>query len=175
RGRPTKQQNRNISGLRNQKPRTPSPTPEPAAPEPVLEREYSPDWPSELPSDDEDELPDLEYVNLAEEDGMRSGPQSQDGDDSDIQIEDEWESLMLEEEMLDDEVFLEKLLSQAEQVGDDADEEDWVPARVRYQRQRRKEERTARGKYKKGPDVANQTKLKFGRDFLVNPAPPRAS
>jgi hypothetical protein len=45
-------------------------------------------------------------------------------------------------EALDDEVLLEKLLSQSEKVGEDADEEEWVPSRVRYQRQRHKEEKT---------------------------------
>jgi hypothetical protein len=48
----------NTSRLQNQKPRTPTPEPEPALAEP----EYSPDWPTDLASDDESEE---EEVNLA--------------------------------------------------------------------------------------------------------------
>jgi hypothetical protein len=125
----------NTSRLRNQKPRTPTPEPEPALAEP----EYSPDWPTDLASDDESEE---EEANLAFEDGMRSKAASDVDIDSDVEVEDEQDTFSLATEALDDEVLLEKLLSQSEKVGEDADDEEWVPSRVRYQRQWRKEERT---------------------------------
>ncbi|KAJ7314284.1 hypothetical protein DFH08DRAFT_821638 [Mycena albidolilacea] len=149
RGRPAKRKP-NTSGLQNQKPRTPAPEPEPALAEP----EYSPDWPTDLASDDESEE---EEANLAFEDGMKSKAASDVDIDSDVEVEDDQDTFSLATEALDDEVLLEKLLSQSEKVGEDADDEEWVPSRVRYQRQRRKEERTARGKYKKGPDVASKS------------------
>ncbi|KAJ7775221.1 hypothetical protein B0H14DRAFT_2631878 [Mycena olivaceomarginata] len=105
----------------------------------LAEPEYSPDWPTDLASDDESEE---EETNLAFEDGMRSKAASDVDIDSDVEVEDEQDTFSLATEALDDEVLLEKLLSQSEKVGEDADDEEWVPSRVRYQRQWRKEERT---------------------------------
>ncbi|KAJ7814632.1 hypothetical protein B0H14DRAFT_3878644 [Mycena olivaceomarginata] len=117
RGRPAKRKP-NTSGLRNQKPRTPTPEPEPALAEP----EHSPDWPTDLASDDESEE---EEANLAFEDGMRSKAASDVDIDSDVEVEDEQDKFSLATEALDDEVLLEKLLSQSEKVGEDADDEEW--------------------------------------------------
>ncbi|KAF8142659.1 hypothetical protein K438DRAFT_1784549 [Mycena galopus ATCC 62051] len=114
RGHPQKVK-RNISGLRNQKSRPPTPEPAPSKPS---KPEYSPDWPNE--SDDESEA---EEFDLANEDGMKSDIDV----DSDVEVEREGEAFSLATE------FLEQLLSQAERRGDDADEEEWVPPRVRYQ------------------------------------------
>jgi hypothetical protein len=72
----------NTSGLRNQKPRTPTPEPEPALAEP----ECSPDWPTDLASYDKSEE---EEANLAFEDGMRSKAASDVDIDSDVEVEDE--------------------------------------------------------------------------------------
>ncbi|KAF8160489.1 hypothetical protein K438DRAFT_1776473 [Mycena galopus ATCC 62051] len=91
--------------------------PEPAPSKPS-KPEYSPDWPNE--SDDESEA---EEFDLANEDGMKSDIDV----DSDVEVEREGEAFSLATE------FLEQLLSQAERRGDDADEEEWVPPRVRYQ------------------------------------------
>ncbi|KAJ7323968.1 hypothetical protein DFH08DRAFT_817444 [Mycena albidolilacea] len=63
----------NTSGLWNQKPHTPTPEPE-----------YSPDWPTDLASDDESEE---EEANLAFEDGMRSKAASDVDIDSDVEDE----------------------------------------------------------------------------------------
>src|SRR4051794_4070059 len=81
RGCPAKRKS-NTSGLWNQKPRTPTPEPEPALAEP----EYSPDWPADLASDDKSEE---EEVNLAFEDGMRSKAALDVVIDSDVEVEDE--------------------------------------------------------------------------------------
>ncbi|KAF8179309.1 hypothetical protein K438DRAFT_1769019 [Mycena galopus ATCC 62051] len=178
RGRPPKVK-RNISGLRNQKSRPL--TPEPTHSQPS--EEYSPDWPSDLIVESEDES-EAEEFDLANEDGMKSKPGSDIDVDSDVEVEGEEKAFSLATEFLEDEVLLERLLSQAEKRGDDADEEEWVPPRVRYQRQRRKQEKKTRGKYKKGPDVGSkslrtqrryrksiaiQTKLQAGSDFVKHP------
>jgi hypothetical protein len=96
----------NISRLWNQKPCTPTPEPKPALAEP----EYSPDWPTDLASDDESEE---EEVNLAFEDGIRSKAASDVDIDSDVEVEDEQDTFSLATEALDDEVLLKKLLSQS--------------------------------------------------------------
>ncbi|KAF7362714.1 hypothetical protein MVEN_00620700 [Mycena venus] len=179
RGRPTKVK-RNLSGLRNQKPR--SPTPDPALSQPS-DPEYSQDWPSDLVDESEDE-PEVEEFDLAHEDGMKSKPGSNIDVDSDVEVEEEDQAFSSATEFLEDEVLLERLLPQAEKRGNGADEEEWVPPRVRYQRQRRKQEKKTRGEYKKGPDVASksdrtqrryrhsiatQTKLRAGSDFVKLP------
>ncbi|KAF9007326.1 hypothetical protein BDZ89DRAFT_1144509 [Hymenopellis radicata] len=98
---------------------------------PPSEPQFSPDWPSELVDDGSDD----EW-------------------DAHLDMEDEF---TLASEFLDDEVFLERLLTQAEKAGDKVDDEDWVPLRVRAQRSRRKLEGCkVRGPYKKGPDVASK-------------------
>ncbi|KAK7059393.1 hypothetical protein R3P38DRAFT_2406648, partial [Favolaschia claudopus] len=166
---------RNIAGLRNQKPPLELPTLQsssPSAPEPLPEQSLSnPDLPDDF-LDDVD-ASDKEWdVPLYTEDGLKEAPASDFDSDMDIEGEDGYS---LDPVFLDDEVFLEKLLTQATKVEDpDADEEEWVPARVRYQRQRRKQEQkgasfqsstnepnlilnTERGAYKKGPDVASKS------------------
>ncbi|KAF7344173.1 hypothetical protein MVEN_01707700 [Mycena venus] len=152
----------------------------PDTPSQPSDPEYSPDWPSDLVDESEDES-EAEEFDLANEDGMKSKPGSDIDVDSDVEVEEEGQAFPLATEFLEDEVLLERLLSQAEKRGDDADEEEWVPPRVRYQRQRRKQEKKSRGEYKKGPDVASksdrtkrryrhsvaiQIKLRAGSDFV---------
>ncbi|KAK6977235.1 hypothetical protein R3P38DRAFT_2376179, partial [Favolaschia claudopus] len=166
---------RNIAGLRNQKPPLEPPTLQsssPSAPELLPEPSLSnPDSPDNF-LDDVD-ASDKEWdVPLYTEDGLKETPASDFDSDMDIEGEDDYS---LDPIFLDDEVFLEKLLTQATKVENpDADEEEWVPARVRYQRQRRKQEQkgasfqsstdepnfilnTERGAYKKGPDMASKS------------------
>ncbi|KAK0207757.1 hypothetical protein IW262DRAFT_1450785 [Armillaria fumosa] len=133
-------QRRNISGLQNQKSRAQSPA---KSPEPPSEPQYSPDWPSELLDDGSD---DQWEAHLDTEDGMKSLPGSDIDSDADVGVEDV--EFTLAPEFLDDEVFLEWLLTQAENAGDNLDDEDWVPLCL--------EARTVRGPYKKGPDVASK-------------------
>ncbi|KAJ6574311.1 hypothetical protein B0H19DRAFT_1063285 [Mycena capillaripes] len=149
RGRKAKPK-RNLTGLRNHKgqaehsiPLDPSPT----ATEP-----------SHGHQDNDKSDNDSEWdVRLCTEDGMKSVPASDIGSDMDIDG-DEDHDYCLDSVFLDDEVFLERLLTQAADVDDsDADEEEWVPTRVCYQRQRRREEKKARGSYKKGPDMASKS------------------
>ncbi|KAK0483349.1 hypothetical protein IW261DRAFT_1417262 [Armillaria novae-zelandiae] len=127
-------QRRDISGLQNQKSHAQSLA---KSPEPPSEPQYSPDWPNT-------------------DDGMKSHPVSDIDSDADVDVEDV--EFTLAPEFLDDEVFLERLLTQAEEAGDNLDDEDWVPLCVRSQRQRRKlEAHTVRGPYKTGPDVTSKS------------------
>ncbi|KAJ7865018.1 hypothetical protein B0H14DRAFT_2574147 [Mycena olivaceomarginata] len=110
-----------------QKPRSPAPDPAPSKPS---DPEYSPDWPSDLIDESEDESEDEEF-DLGNEDGMKSKSGSDIDVDSDVEVEEEDQAFSLSTEFLEDEVHLEQLLSQAEKRGNDADEEEWVPPRVR--------------------------------------------
>ncbi|KAK7000921.1 hypothetical protein R3P38DRAFT_3205457 [Favolaschia claudopus] len=86
---------------------------------PVSEDKYSPDWPSELLSDDES---DFEDQHLTYEDAMKPAGQSDVDDDSDVEVEEEEQMFSLAAEFLDDEVLLEKLLTQSARGGEDADD-----------------------------------------------------
>ncbi|KAJ6507587.1 hypothetical protein DFH09DRAFT_1101123 [Mycena vulgaris] len=169
RGRKPKQK-RNTAGLRNHKPanttsKSPSPVLPQSPPAPATSR-YSPDWPSDLPSSDEDS--DDEWkTHLYTEDGLKSVPHS--NIDSEMEPEGE-DDYTLDSVYLDDEVLLENLLMQADDVGDAvSDDDEWVPRRVHYDRQRRKQEKKARGPYKKGPDIgskSDRTKCRY-RDQIA--------
>ncbi|KAF7328570.1 hypothetical protein MVEN_02545000 [Mycena venus] len=155
RGRKAKPK-RNITGLRNQKTTigpSRSPSASPSAPELVPEpSRLSLDSPNN-PFDDGDES-DAEWdACLYTEDGMKSALGSDIEPDMDVDGEDDYS---LDSVFLDDEVLLEKLLTQAADVDDsDADEEEWVPTRIRYQRQRRKQEK--KGESFKGPDMGSKS------------------
>ncbi|KAJ7832144.1 hypothetical protein B0H14DRAFT_3872018 [Mycena olivaceomarginata] len=95
------------------KPRSPTPD---AAPSQPSEPEYRP---SDLTDGSEDEF----EADLADEDGMKSKPGSNMDVDSDVEVEEEEDVFSLATELLDDEVLLERLLSRAEQRGDDTDED----------------------------------------------------
>ncbi|KAJ6558908.1 hypothetical protein B0H10DRAFT_1967220 [Mycena sp. CBHHK59/15] len=113
---------------------------------------YSLDWPSNESDDGSDSNWDAQLYN---EDGMKSAPASDIGSDMDVDGEDR--DYCLDSVFLDEEVFLKKLLTQAEDVGDSVDkEEEWVPACVRYQQEHRKQEKKAQGSYKSGPDLGSK-------------------
>ncbi|KAK0473155.1 hypothetical protein IW261DRAFT_1553086 [Armillaria novae-zelandiae] len=137
----------NISGLQNQKSHAWSPA---KSPEPPSEPQYSPDWPSELVDDESDDQWD---AHLDTNDGMKSHPASDIDSDANVDVKDV--EFTLAPEFLDDEVFLERLLTQAEEAGDNLDDEDWVPLCVCSQRQQRKlKAHTVCGPYKTGPDIS---------------------
>ncbi|KAJ6614184.1 hypothetical protein B0H10DRAFT_1950831 [Mycena sp. CBHHK59/15] len=74
------------------------------------------DWPSNESDDGSDSNWDAQLYN---EDGMKSAPASEIGSDMDVDGEDR--DYCLDSVFLDDEVFLEKVLTQAEDVGDSVD------------------------------------------------------
>ncbi|KAJ6525064.1 hypothetical protein DFH09DRAFT_1416796 [Mycena vulgaris] len=144
RGRKPKQ-NRNTAGLRNHKPanktsKSPSPVLPQSLPAPAASR-HSPDWPRDLPSSDEDSDDKRKLTSTL----RMMEPEGED-------------DYTLDSVYLDDEVLLENLLMQADDVGDAvSDDDEWVPHRVHYDRQRRKQEKKARGPYKKGPDIGSKS------------------
>ncbi|KAJ7577131.1 hypothetical protein C8J56DRAFT_1113717 [Mycena floridula] len=130
-----KKSNRNISGLRNQG----GPSKNHLMPAPV--RQPCPDWPSDLDfSDDPD---------AAEEDEWYANVYGHGGDpdilreqrDEVIEEEDGERHIIDWDKDLDDEVFCEEMMELAQDQGDDADDEDWVPANVQRQRKKRAKER----------------------------------
>jgi hypothetical protein len=66
-----------------------------------LDPEYSPDWPSDLVDESEDES-EAEEFDLANEDGMKSKPGSDMDVDSDIEVEEEDQAFSLATEFLED-------------------------------------------------------------------------
>ncbi|KAJ6506910.1 hypothetical protein C8R45DRAFT_1208861 [Mycena sanguinolenta] len=162
-GRPTKAK-RNISGLRNQKPRSPAPS-QPSEPS---EPKYA-DRPVDESGDGIGLKGEEFEFGLADESGRQSKPDV----DSDIEVEARGG---VAAEFLEDELLPEHSPSQH---GAHADEAEWVPHSQRQHRP--KQERKTRGEYKKGPDVAAksdrtqrryqksiaaQGKLQAGVDFV---------
>jgi hypothetical protein len=140
-GRKSKQK-RNMTGLKNHKPvnrssKSPSPIPQPI-PEP---NRYSLDWPSELPSSDcdSDHNSDDEWdTGLYTEDGLKFVASLENDSEQEIEGEDDYS---LEAVFLDDEVLLENLLTQVDNIKCLSDDKEWVPNRVWYKRELRKQEK----------------------------------
>ncbi|KAJ6590107.1 hypothetical protein DFH09DRAFT_1074573 [Mycena vulgaris] len=132
-------QKHNTAGLRNHKPANTTSKSSPVLPQ-------SPPAPA-ASSDDEWE------THLYTEDGLKAVPDS--NIDSEMEPEGE-DDYTLDSVYLDDKVFLENLLMQADDVGDAvSDDDEWVLCRVHYERQHRKQK--ARGSYKKGPDIGSKS------------------
>ena len=141
RGRPSKQK-RNISGLRNQQPKTQKD----ATP---MQRAESPDWDSDLALSDTDDMDEEDqrfFDSLfgdADADTTKESEEPEDPNAAEVVkdsagFDSDWEADM------DDEQFTMDMMELAERCGDDADDEDWVPLEVKRQRERRRAEKRSK-------------------------------
>ncbi|KAI3608154.1 hypothetical protein WG66_006594 [Moniliophthora roreri] len=160
-GRPAKKKHggRNISGLRNQKrPFSPVSTDDEGCIKKARVDSENVD------SDLEDISAEKDLIELAERhsdlDEMdwlgESGPDlvAEDKEAEDVDAEEFWEDEDWEERLADEEL-MQQLSKLTKELGDDPENEDWVPVQVQTENQRRKKQ--LKGEYKKGPDVASKS------------------
>ena len=128
----------NIFGLRNQQPKTG----ENAKP---TQRAVSPDWNSNLGLSNTDDMDKEDQrffdslfsdsdVDAAKESEEPEDPNATEFIDGSAGFDSDWEADM------DDEQFTMDMMELAEECGDNADDEDWVPLEVKRQRERQKKE-----------------------------------